>query len=52
MYSEKDLEELNAKKIEYPDGSMHTLYEAEQQQRAYERKIRQQKEHLPLVMRL
>ena len=40
MYSAKDLEELNAKNIEYPDGSMHTLYEAEQQQRAYERKIR------------
>ena len=40
MYSAKDLEELNAKNIEYPDGSMHTLYEAEQQQRAFERKIR------------
>ena len=30
MYSAKDIEELNAKNIEYPDGSMHTLYEAEQ----------------------
>lgn len=39
MYSAKDIEELNAKKIGYPDGSMHTLYEAEQQQRAFERKI-------------
>lgn len=46
MYSEKDLEELNAKNIEYPDGSMHTLYEAEQQQRAYERKIRATKRTL------
>lgn len=36
MYSAKDIEELNAKN---PDGSMHTLYEAEQQQRAFERKI-------------
>ena len=52
MYSAKDIEELNAKKIEYPDGSMHTLYEAEQQQRAFERKIRATKRHLPLVMRL
>lgn len=39
MYSAKDIEELNAKKIEYPDGSMHTLYDAEQQQKAFERKI-------------
>lgn len=46
MYSEKDLEELNAKNIEYPDGSMHTLYEAEQQQRAYERNIRATKRTL------
>lgn len=43
MYSVKDLEELNAKNIEYPDGSMHTLYEAEQQQRTMERKIRETK---------
>lgn len=43
MYSAKDLEELNAKNIEYPDGSMHTLYETEQQQRAFERKIRETK---------
>lgn len=40
MYSAKDIEELNAKNIEYPDGSMHTLYDAEQQQRAFERKTR------------
>lgn len=39
MYSAKDIEELNAKNIEYPEGSMHTLYETEQQQRAFERKI-------------
>lgn len=43
MYSDKDLEELNAKNIEYPDGSMHTLYEAEQQQRTMERKLRETK---------
>lgn len=46
MYSAKDIEELNAKNIEYPDGSMHTLYEAEQQQRTYERKIRATKRTL------
>ena len=46
MYSAKDLEELNAKNIEYPDGSTHTLYEAEQQQRAFERKIRATKRTL------
>ena len=46
MYSAKDIEELNAKKIGYPDGSMHTLYEAEQQQRAFERKIRATKRTL------
>ncbi|MGN1467514.1 MAG: phage minor capsid protein [Ruminococcus sp.] len=38
-----DLEELDAKNIEFPDGSMHTLYEAEQYQRALERKIRETK---------
>ena len=43
MYSAKEIEELNAKNIECPDGSMHTLYEAEQQQRAFERKIRETK---------
>lgn len=43
MYSEKDLKELNARNIEYPDGSMHTQYEAEQYQRACERKIRETK---------
>lgn len=46
MYSAKGIEELNAKNIEYPDGSMHTLYEAEQQQRAFERKIRATKRTL------
>ena len=46
MYSAKDLSELNAKNIEYPDGSMHTLCEAEQQQRAFERKIRETKRTL------
>ncbi len=43
MYDEKKLKQLDAKSIEYPDGSMHTLYEAEQKQRAYERKIRESK---------
>ena len=43
MYSVKDIKELNAKNIEYPNGSMHTLYDAEQQQRAFERKIRETK---------
>lgn len=43
MYSENDLEELEAKNIEFPDGSMHTYYEAEQKQRSYERKIRELK---------
>lgn len=43
MYSVKDIEYLNAKNIEYPNGSMHTLYDAEQQQRAFERKIRETK---------
>lgn len=46
MYSAKDIEELNAKNIEYPDGLMHTMYEAEQQQRAFERKIRETKRTL------
>ena len=46
MYSAKDIEELNAKNIEYPEGSMHTLSDAEQQQRAVERKIRTTKRTL------
>lgn len=46
MYSAKDIEGLNAKNIEYPNGSMHTLYEAEQQQRAFERKVRATKRTL------
>ena len=46
MYSEKDLKELDAENIEFPDGSMHTLYEAEQYQRALERKIRKTKRTL------
>lgn len=43
MYDEEKLKQMDAKSIEYPDGSMHTLYEAEQKQRAYERKIRESK---------
>lgn len=46
MYSDKDLKELDAENIEFPDGSMHTLYEAEQYQRALERRIRQTKRTL------
>lgn len=41
MYSAEEIAKLNAKNIEFPDGSMHTLYEAEQYQRAYERRIRE-----------
>lgn len=43
MYSAEELAKLGAKDIEFPDGSMHTLYEAEQYQRACERKIRETK---------
>lgn len=43
MYSNKDIEELNARNIVFPDGSMHTYYEAEQYQRGCERKIRETK---------
>lgn len=46
MYSASDIEKLNARDIEYPDGSMHTQYEAEQYQRACERKIRETKRKL------
>lgn len=46
MYSQAELEELDAENIEFPDGSMHTLYEAEQYQRAFERKIRRIKRTL------
>ena len=46
MYTEKDLKALDDKDIKYPDGSMHTYYEAEQQQRAYERTIRATKRYL------
>lgn len=46
MYSEKVLKELDAKNVKFPDGSMHTLYEAEQRQRALERRIRQTKRTL------
>lgn len=46
MYSAKDLEELDAESIEFPDGSMHTQYEAEQYQRAMERRIRNTKRTL------
>lgn len=43
MYSDDDLAALEEKNIEFPDGSMHTLYEAEQYQRGLERKIRKTK---------
>lgn len=46
MYSPEELEKLNAKDIQFPDGSMHTLYEAEQYQRACERKIRESRRQL------
>ena len=51
MYDEEKLKQMEAKNIEYPDGSMYTLYEAEQKQRAYERKIRESKRILPLTMK-
>ena len=43
MYSDKELAALEEKNVEFPDGSMHTLYEAEQYQRGLERKIRETK---------
>ena len=43
MYSKEDLAALEEKNVEFPDGSMHTLYEAEQYQRGLERKIRKTK---------
>ena len=43
MYSDDDLAALEEKNVEFPDGSMHTLYEAEQYQRGLERKIRKTK---------
>lgn len=43
MYSEKDLKKLDEKNVKFPDGSMHTLYEAEQYQRGLERIIRETK---------
>lgn len=43
MYSYQELAALEEKNIEFPDGSMHTFYEAEQYQRALERKIRESK---------
>ena len=43
MYSDKELAALEEKNVEFPDGSMHTLYEAEQYQRGLERKIRESK---------
>lgn len=46
MYSDKDLQALNDRDIEFPDGSKHTLYEAEQMQRKYERAIRQTRREL------
>lgn len=47
-YNDKDLEALEAKDIEFPDGSLHTCYEAEQKQRAYERNIRVLKRKLAI----
>ena len=43
MYSKEDLAALEEKNVEFPDGSMHTLYEAEQYQRSIERRIRETK---------
>lgn len=43
MYSDKELAALEEKNVEFSDGSMHTLYEAEQYQRGMERKIRETK---------
>lgn len=43
MYTDKDIEKLNTENIKFPDGSMHTYYEAEQYQRTYERAIRETK---------
>lgn len=43
MYSDRELAALEEKNIEFPDGSMHTLYEAEQYQRSIERRIRETK---------
>ena len=43
MYTAKELEELDARNVKFPDGSMHSRYEAEQYQRAYERRIRESK---------
>ncbi|MCH5296997.1 MAG: hypothetical protein J1E85_04930 [Ruminococcus sp.] len=43
MYSVKDLAKFELKDIEFPDSSMHTLYEIEQYQCSYERKIRETK---------
>lgn len=43
MYSKEDLAALEEKNVEFPDGSMHTLYEAEQYQRGLERRIRETK---------
>ena len=46
MYSKEELEKLNAEDVEFPDGSKHTQYEAEQMQRKYERAIRQTRREL------
>ena len=43
MYSDEELAALEEKNVEFPDGSMHTLYEAEQYQRGLERRIRESK---------
>ena len=43
MYSDQELAALEEKNFEFPDGSMHTQYEAEQYQRSLERRIRETK---------
>ena len=47
MYSAKDIEELNAKNIEYPEGSMQN-----NSKELLNAKFVKQNEYLPLVMRL
>ena len=49
MYSQEELDALEEKNIEFPDGSMHTYYEAEQYQRALERRIREAKRKLAAI---
>ena len=46
MYSDKDIKAINDSDIVFSDGSKHTLYEAEQMQRKYERAVRQTRREL------